>query len=408
MLALIALRNLSRNRRRTLLSLIVISFGFLAILLTGGFVRHSFSGLSEAVIRGGLGHLEVAPASDEALGNRAGKPPTFEGWKAIRDSIEGRPDVTAVGATIQFAGVASNGERSAAFVGLGIEPDREQRIGTDVRMRGGANLSENASADGPSVLLGTGLAAALGAAPGDVITVMAATADSSLNAIDMRVAGIYTTGIQELDGRMLKTRLEDVQQLLGTDRVSSLILRLTSADRTAAAAGDLQRALGSAPQRLAVVDWETRAPFYGQVRDLYIGIFAFLGAIVAVLVALSSSNTMLMSVLERVREFGMLLAIGTSRAQIARLLMLETIWLSLMGGTAGSVAGVMAVIAINGIGIKMPPPPGAVDPIDLALIVRPTDFVLILATLTVVLVIATVPPLLRVFRLKIVEALSHV
>ena len=63
MLTFIALRNLARNRRRTLLSLTVIGFGFLAILLTGGFVRHSFNGLSEAVIRGGLGHLEVAPVS---------------------------------------------------------------------------------------------------------------------------------------------------------------------------------------------------------------------------------------------------------------------------------------------------------------------------------------------------------
>ena len=117
---------------------------------------------------------------------------------------------------------------------------------------------------------------------------------------------------------------------------------------------------------------------------------------------------MLMSVLERVREFGMLLAIGTSRAQIAQLLVLEAIWLSMLGSLAGSVAAVAAVTTINFSGIKMPPPPGAVDPIDLALVVKPGDFMFIAAALALVLVGAAVPPLLRVFRLRIVEALAHV
>ena len=408
MLPLIALRNLARNRRRTVLSLSVVSFGFLAILLTGGFVRQSFSGLSEALIRGGLGHLEVAPGNPEDPTAQTGKPPAFENWQHVRAMIEGRGDVRAAGATIQFAGVATHGEQTASVVGLGIEPDREQRIGTDVRIRDGANLPADAAGGDPAVLLGMGLARALGAKPGDTITLMAATPDGSLNAMDVLVVGLFTTGIQELDARMIKTRLADAQQLLGTEKVTSLIVGLTSAGITASVAGDLRRAVASSSPALGVADWESRAPFYGQVRGLYVGIFAFLGTIVAVLVTLSTSNTMLMSVLERVREFGMLLAIGTSRSQIGQLLVLEAIWLSVIGCAVGSVAGVIAVMAINGVGIKMPPPPGAVDAIDLALMVEGADFALIFTGLTVVLIAGTIPPLMRVFRLKIVEALSHI
>jgi putative ABC transport system permease protein len=408
MLPLIALRNLARNRRRTLLSLSVVSFGYLAILMTGGFVRQSFSGLSEALIRGGLGHIEVAPGSPEDPSAQLGKPPVFENWQSVRTLIEGRADVRAAGATIQFAGVATRDEQTASVVGLGIEPDREQRIGTDVRIREGVNLTADPGATDPIVLLGMGLAKALGAKPGDVITLMAATPAGSLNAMDVQVAGLFTTGIQELDERMIKTRLTDAQQLLGTENVSSLIVGLTSAEITASVVNDLRRAVASSSPALGVADWESRAPFYQQVRGLYIGIFAFLGTIVAVLVTLSSSNTMLMSVLERVREFGMLLAIGTSRAQIGQLLVLEAIWLSIIGCAIGGVAGVIAVTAINGLHIKMPPPPGAVDPIDLALFVEGADFVWIFAGLTVVLIAGTIPPLMRVFRLKIVEALSHI
>jgi putative ABC transport system permease protein len=408
MLPLIALRNLARNRRRTLLSLSVVSFGFLAILLTGGFVRESFAGLSEALIHGGLGHIEIAPGAAGDLSAQTGKPPAFEDWQRVRQAVEGRGDVRAAGATIQFAGVATHGELTASVVGLGVEPDRETRIGTDVRIRDGANLQADRAAGDPAVLLGMGLARALGAKPGDLITLMAATPDGSLNAMDVEVVGLFTTGIQELDARMIKTRLADAQQLLGTDKVTSLIVGLTNSALTATAAGELQREVADSTPALHVADWESRAPFYGQVRGLYIGIFAFLGTIVAVLVTLSSSNTMLMSVLERVREFGMLLAIGTSRSQIGQLLVFEAIWLSIIGCAIGSVAGMAAVAVINNIGIKMPPPPGAVDPIDLALRVAPSDFAFIFAGLTIVLIAGTIPPLLRVFRLKIVESLSHI
>lgn len=413
MLALIALRNLSRNRRRTWLALLVVSVGFVGVLLTAGFVRYSFEGLSEAVIRGGLGHLEVIPASDRMASgspaDRSGRPPSFSGWRAVRATIENQPHVLAVGAAVQFAGVATNGESSASFMGLAVEPDRESRMGMDVRLRQGTNLADtNAVDDNNRALLGVGLAQALGAAPGDTIAVMVATPDGSLNAVDMTVVGVFTTGIQELDSRILKTHVSTAQQLLGTDSITSLIVGLDEAGATLQAETDLRRTLESSGALLSVLNWEARAPFYGQVRALYGGIFAFLGTIVAILVALSTSNTMLMSVLERVREFGTLLAIGTSRSQLARMLIFEALWLALLGGIAGSALGLAVVSVINFLEIDMPPPPGAADPIQLALAVVPSDFVWILAGMTVVLAAAAVPPMLRVFRLQIVDALGHV
>ena len=412
MLALIALRNLSRNRRRTALSLSVVSVGFVGILLTAGFVRHSFEGLGDAVIRGGLGHLEVAPASDrEAAGSPAdpsGRPPGLSGWRVLRDAIERRPHVRAAGAAIQFVGVATNGDHSASFVGIAVEPDRERLMGMDVRLRQGVNLSESQAEDDNAVLLGLGLARALTARPGDTLTVMASTPDASLNAVDMRVVGVFTTGIQELDSRVMKTGIATAQRLLDTDNVSSLVVGLSDAGATADAALDLRHTFGAGAQALAVTTWETRAPFYGQVRRLYTGIFVFLGTIVAILVVLSTSNTMLMSVLERVREFGTLLAIGTSRSQIAQMLVFEALWLSLCGGILGSSLGVGAVMGLNAAEIDMPPPPGAVDPIQLALVVVPADFLWIMAGLTCVLVAAVLPPLVRVFRMQIVDSLGHV
>lgn len=413
MLTLIALRNLTRNRRRTLFSLLVVSVGTAGLLLTAGFVRYSFNGLRDAIIQGGLGHLEVTSALAGSSGTsqaaRSGLPPGLGHWRETRATIEARPGVRSAGATIQFAGVATKGERSGSFLGVAVEPDRERRMGFEVKLRRGANLPDAEPAEGEGhVLLGVGLTRALNAFPGDVITIMTATADGSLNALDVTVAGVFSTGFQDLDDRILKMHVDTAQRLLSTDLVTSLVVSLKDTNTTRDAERDLRRTLANSSTPLSIADWQTRAPFYGQVRALYTGIFAFLGTVVALLVALSISNTLLMSVLERVREFGTLLAIGTSRAQLGRLLMLEALWLAFLGGIAGSTLSIGLIALINVLKIEMPPPPAAVDPVQLALAVVSTDFLWAMAFMAAILSVSAIAPMLRVFRLQIVEALGHV
>ena len=233
--AVIALRNLSRHRRRTLLSLLVIAAGAVAVILTAGFIRFSFDGLREALIHGGLGHLELMPAATardggpdrsappalRGLGARAGRrgvhparPGRGSGGLPHRHGVEGRPLV---------------GVRRA----WPSSPNASGSMNLEVKLRGGANLADAPPPVGEDqVLLGVGLARSLGAAPGDVVTITAMTADGTLNALDVRVAGLVTTGLQELDARLLKTHLATAERLLGTDRVSSIVIGLDDTVRT--------------------------------------------------------------------------------------------------------------------------------------------------------------------------------
>ncbi len=406
--AVIALRNLLRHRRRTLLSMLVIAAGVIALVLTAGFVRFSFGGLREAIIRGGLGHLEIAGSAGPEGPDRAA-PPAIAGWPELRADVEGLPHVRAAGAAVYVSGMASKGERSAAFVAVALEPDRERRMGFEVKLRGGRNLPEAPPAEGEDVvLLGVGLARSLGAGPGDSVTLTAMTAEGTLNAIDAGVAGLVTTGLSELDGRLLKMPLASGQRLLGTDRVSSVVVGLDDTARTEEMKGVLRARLSGRRPPVAILDWQERAPFYGQVRALYAGIFWFLGALVFVFVALANSNTMLMSVMERVREFGTLLAIGTSRAGVAAIVVVEALWLGLIGALVGDGLAWALVRLLNALRIKMPPPPGAVSAIDLRLAPVPVDFLGALALMMVVLLAAAVVPAVRSVRLKIVDALGHV
>jgi putative ABC transport system permease protein len=279
----------------------------------------------------------------------------------------------------------------------------------EVRLREGVDLPEAPPSEGEDVvLLGTVLARNLGAGTGDLLTLLAITADGTLNALDLRVAGLITTGLQDVDSRIVKMHLASAQRLLGTPNVSSLIVGLDDTARTAEVQADLERRLRGREPSLAVVDWRTRAPFYGQVESLYRGIFWFLGSVIFVLVCLSTSNTLLMSVMERVREIGTLLAIGTSRAQVAAIVLLEALWLGVLGALAGDLLGIALVAGINGLGIQMPPPPGATGGIELRLATQPGDFAAGIALMLVILGIAAAVPVNISVRLRIADALRHV
>jgi putative ABC transport system permease protein len=410
--AVIALRNLARNRRRSLLSLLIVAAGTIGTLLTTGFIRFSFEGLREAIIHGGIGHIEVVPRSGLAesgpSAERSGLP-GMTGWQELRSEIEAMPHVLAAGAVVQFTGMISKGERSAAVFAVADEPERERRMRFEVKLRGGTGLPDAPPSEGEdAVLLGTALARGLGAGTGDVLTLLSITTDGTLNALDLRVAGLITTGLQDVDSRIVRMHLASAQRLLGTPNITSLVVGLDDTARTAEVQAELERRLRGRQPSLAVVDWKTRVPFYGQVESLYLGIFWFLGSVIFVLVCLSTSNTLMMSVMERVREIGTLLAIGTSRAQVAAIVLLEALWIGLLGALAGDLLGIALVAAINALGIQMPPPPGATGGIELRLATQPGDFAAGIALMLVILGIAAAVPVSISVRLRIADALRHV
>lgn len=412
--ALFALRNLARNRRRTAISLAIVAAGTVGLLLTAGFIRFSFDGLREAMIHGGLGHLEIASAAAvESRGEAAldrSVQQGLDGWQELRGELERLPHVVAVQANLHLMGMIQKpGGDSVSFVGVGVEPERERRMGFETKVREGRGLADAPPEEGEDeVVIARGLAAALGAKPGDLLTLLAASPDGMLNALDVRVAGLVTTGVQELDSRYLKLHLATGQRLLSTDRVSNLLVGLDRTSATEEARVAVTRALAERSPALAVTPWEKRAAFYGQVRGLYLGIFWFLGSIVFVLVVLATSNTLVMTVMERVREIGTLRAIGTAPGQIAAMVLWEALWLGLLGALLGDALGAAAIAGINALHLKMPPPPGAVDPIDLQLAFVPEAFGAIVAVMAAVLLIAALAPVARATRISVVEALRHV
>ncbi|MFQ5652552.1 MAG: ABC transporter permease, partial [bacterium] len=254
------------------------------------------------------------------------------------------------------------------------------------------------------VVLGKGLAKSLKTRPGDYLTLMTTTVSGALNAVDVKVVGTFSTGVPEYDSRALMVRLDVAQDLMVTDRVSKIVVVLRDTEMTDAVYADLQRLFPN----LAVKRWIDLAPYYRSVVGLYNSIFAFLGVIIFVVVVLSSSNTMMMSIFERTREIGTLLAVGTSRGRMVVNFLYEGVIIGLVGGGLGVALAAGLSYAINHAGINMPPPPGYDQGYPLLVYQVPGiiagAFVLMVGTT----VLSTIFPALRAARMKIVDALGHV
>ena len=402
----LAWRNLVRQKRRTLLMGSVVAFGFAAFALAGGFIAQSFEGLKEGTIRS-IGHLQVV----DRRAVKQSEDATLE--FGLKDAGRARaiaardPDVEAVLPRIEFVGLATNGAKSVPYLGLGVDPEPEARA-TLARelVVAGHYLS---SAGGEDVVLGTGLASALGARTGDRITLMATTPDGSLNAVDAVVAGLVDVRIKELNDRYLAAGIGLVSRLVETsDSVSKLVIFLRKGADEKRAAERLQRLLSAAGFPIAVRHWEDLAAFYGQVKLLYIGIFGFVGAVLVVIVILSAAIVMTMSVTERTREIGTLRAIGTRPGRILTMFLAEGAVLAVAGCVAGALVALVIRAILNASGIILPPPPGATHGLPINVKFYPLAYAAGIAAMVGTMIVASWFPARRASRITIVEALTHV
>ncbi len=412
-LARLALRNLLRQRRRTALTLMVVVAGFLALSLAGGFMAQTFQGLSDAAIRGGLGHLQVLPAGnldgDEAQSLERALPD----GEALAEQLRQDPAVAEVLPRIQFMGLLSSGPRSVAFLGTAVDPVREPRFMACLdALKDGATAPGGAgsrwlSADPAAreAILGTGLAHALGASVGSSLTLMSTTKDGALNAVDVEVVGLQDLGLKELNDRMLTVSLATAGQLLDAGPArSALSVVLRHPGDTAREQARFQGLLPGT----SVKPWFELASFYRQVKLLYVAIFGFMGLVLFLVVLLATANTLLMSVMERVREFGVLRAMGLQPGQLLSLLQWEGAFLGLLGSLLGLAVTLLLRAGLNALHLQMPAPPGTSHGYELDIHFVPLVYLLVAMGLQATIQLSALAPGLKAARLRIVEALRHV
>lgn len=404
---LLAFRNVFRNRRRTAMTLLVVAGGVAGLLLVGGFFQFMFWGLRETTIQNGLGHLQIYNADyfqrDEARALENG----LDNFKDIVDRVRSAPHVKGVAPRIEFFGMVSNGSKSSVFMGTALDPVAEKSLGFWSRITSGRDLEARDSETNGAVV-GAGLARIMSVKPGDSLTLLAITADGALNGVDIDVVGIVTTGIKEMDDRLLRVPRQTGAHLLQSERITKLVVGLDRTEDTDAVFATVVPRLAGLPQRIEIKKWEELATYYRQVKMLFNGIFLFLGVIVFFLVVTSSANTLMMSMFERTREIGTMLAMGTPQSWLVALLLLEAVITGVLGASAGVVAGNGIGALLNRANVVLPPPPGNTTGMPLRVLHEPGLMIGASLLVMLTLALASIMPAVRASRLKIVEALAHV
>jgi len=404
---LLAFRNVFRNRRRTMMTLFMVGGGVAGLLLVGGFFSFMFWGLRESTINGGLGHIQIFTADhfnrDEVRVLDTG----IDNWRQVAATVKTGGHVRGVAPRIEFYGMVSNGDKSSVFMGSAVDPDAESSMGFTTHFASGRNLDGKPGGE-VEALIGAGLAKSMNVKVGDGLTLLAMTSDGALNGVDVQIVGIVVSGVAEMDARSLRITLPAAQRLLQSDRVTNLVVGLDKTENTDQVSAELSPRLLGLPQKLVLKKWIDLATYYKQVRSLFSMIFIFLGVIVFFMVLMSSVNTLLMTMFERTREIGTMLAMGTPRAWIVLLFMVEATLIGILGAIVGLVAGNMLGILLNHSGIHLPPPPGNTVPMSFKVLHVPSLMIGSSLLVIVSLALASILPAIRASRLQIAEALSHV
>jgi putative ABC transport system permease protein len=398
----LAARNVLRQRARTAMTLAAIAFGVIGLILSGGFVQDIFVQLGEAVIHSQSGHLQVAKAGFAAKGARRPDQYLIAQPDALKAQLAAERGVIDVMGRISFSGLLNNGRSDLSIVGEGIEPEREARNGTYLFISAGRQLEDG---DRFGALLGRGVAQALNLAPGDRATLVVSTRDGATNTLDLEVVGIFQTFSKDYDARAVKIALPAAQELMDTRGVDTLVVALARTRDTMRAAAALRDKVSG--QGFEVSTWEELNDFYDKTVKLYDRQFGALRLIILAMVLLSVTNTVNMTIFERVGEFGTMRALGNRGVDVFGLVLAESAVLGLAGAALGTVLGVVLALLISAIGIPMPPPPNADIGYTAQIQLVPSVIASAFGIGVIATVLAALLPALRVARTDVVEALRQ-
>ena len=345
----LALRNVFRNRRRTLFSLavLVVSMSILFVVLAfqGEFLRATRLSLACET-----GAVQVA---DERLFES-----TASGYEylispaqldAVFALIAAEEGVLGVAQQLNFAGLVGDEKGSTLIIGRGVVPcncvqDYECLVVT------GDPLAEDASRQ---VILGASLARKLNVQPGDRINVATGTVSGNFNAATVDVIGELTYSLEEVEKQLGLFPIAFVQRLLKTDGVERVLIGLEDLDQAGPFSARLRTALADAGIPLTTRTWEELNPSYESIRSFYAAFTGLAAVGIFVFIFFSVLEVLTISFLERTREIGIRRALGARKRDIILQFLSETLMLTFLGGVLGISLGSLVPFLVTRFG-QMP------------------------------------------------------
>jgi putative ABC transport system permease protein len=402
----IGFRNMIKNFRRSLFTMISIIIGMASCLLTHGFFHWNMNELKESMIHKGIGHYQLYASGFSKYGNDDPYHYLIQDATPILKELRNIPEIELVTTRMAFSGILSSGEKSTVVIGEAGDPENENKLKSYSSLQSGSYLR---SGTPNCLLLGDGAARKLSAKTGDTLTLIGNMKDGGINAMDLQLTGITHSGVADLDNISASTSLRVVQNLLNIDQSVQKIVVLLKKTRDTA---KIRPKIESIARKygLEYKSWESLAEFYQSVKLMYDVVFYVIIFIVLTIVTFTISNTVNMNLNDRFREIGTIRALGTRRVQVALIFIVESGLTGFTGGIFGLILSYLFIGATELTG-GFPVVVKAVEGNKLIhIFFRPELTVILLCILlfSLVAMLASIIPSRRASKISITEALRWV
>ncbi len=341
----LASRNVLRNRRRSAITILSITIGLAALTFLWGFIDGMNRQMIENTTRYFAGDIQIHltgyhedPTLDLTIPDAA----------PVLDAVRRDPQVAAASVRLEGKALASHGDKSRGVVVVGVAPEEEAKV----TVLFNAVVEGNPLGEGArGVLVGEKLAEALGIGTGDELVFVGQAYDGSISSGRFPVRGVFRTKIDELDGFVTVMPLDAVRAFFAAPGgATAVALRLRERNELDHVRAGLASTLG---KRYEILGWPNLLPMVAvSVRFHEVVTYVVL-LVFFVVVAAAVVNPVLMAVLERTREFGIMLAIGTSRARLLRLVLYESMLLGTVGLVIGNAVGLAVTAYFSRSGIDV-------------------------------------------------------
>ena len=345
MILILAWRNIWRNKKRSLIIISAIAVGLCCGLFASATMFGMWDSMINTTIDRDLGHFQIHSKSYEDEKLVTDTIPNFEN---VISTIKKYKDVTGVSSRVIIEGMASSASTSNGVRILGIDPVNEQNV-TSVHkyIISGSYFGQDWK---NQIVIGEKLADNLGIKEKSKIVLGFQGIDGSIIYGAFRVAGIFRTESSIFDKSNVFVKEGDLLRLINSDKISNeIVVRLSSVQQV----DSVYLSIKNEFKNLSVKDWGELAPelkFYYQMLIVQMNIFV---GIILFALLFGITNTMLMSVMERVREFGVLMAVGMKRSRVFFMIILETISLSFIGGFVGLILALILIHYFGIVGINL-------------------------------------------------------
>lgn len=345
----LAWRNLWRHPRRTWLTTGAMVFSNILLVFMMSLQFGMYSLMIDNALQIFTGHMQVqAPGYNDDQKMRQTVPDIVPLADAIRDELKS----DRVAARGWAFALASSEDRSFGIGIYGVEPEFEARVSNIPGLvLNGRYLEESGAAE---IVIGTVLARNLRVKLGDELTLLGSGVDGSFAAAVVNIVGIFESGVTDIDRNIAEIPLGLFQETFFMQGAGHQIVIVSDSLDVVPEVQARVRSVLPANSNLVVPDWDELVPGLKQAIQADIGSSFFMYFVLVVLVSFSVLNTQLMSVLERTREFGIVMALGLRPGKLGRLVLLETAMMGLIGTVIGAAAGALVTSWFTTNGLAFP------------------------------------------------------